>query len=82
MARNELPGVILGNPQLHMARMSAVDDVKAEAEVNVLAIIREGAEGGRTDLEGDCGGTQHQRHRHGAGGPWYAQSVANVLACA
>jgi hypothetical protein len=39
-----------------------------------------GAEGGRTDTAGDCGGAQRARYRHGARGQWYAQSIANVLA--
>ena len=60
-------GVILGNPLLHVARKSAVDAVKAEADryaANVLPIIREAQKAGRTDPQGDCGGTQRARYRH------------------
>jgi hypothetical protein len=43
--------VALGNPKLHMARKSAVDAVKAEADryaANVLPIIRVQKAGART----------------------------------
>jgi DNA invertase Pin-like site-specific DNA recombinase len=46
-------GVALGNPKLHMARKSAVDAVKAEADryaANVLPIIREAQKAGARTL--------------------------------
>ena len=46
-------GVTLGNPRLHMARKSAVDAVKSEAEMyaaNVLPIIREAQKAGARTL--------------------------------
>jgi DNA invertase Pin-like site-specific DNA recombinase len=58
-------GVTLGNPRLHVARKSAVEAVKSEADTyaaNVLPIIREA----QKDTQTDCGGTQRPRHRHGA----------------
>jgi hypothetical protein len=45
--------VTLGNPRLHMARKSAVDAVKAEADryaANVLPIIREAQKAGARTL--------------------------------
>jgi hypothetical protein len=59
----------LGNPRLHMARKTAVDTVKAEGDRLRCQRVSDhprGTEGGRTDPEGDCRGTQRPRHRHGA----------------
>jgi predicted TIM-barrel fold metal-dependent hydrolase len=46
-------GVALGNPKLHVARKSAVDAVKSEADryaANVLPIIREAQKAGARTL--------------------------------
>ena len=50
-------GVTLGNPKLHVARKSAVEAVKAEADryaANVLPIIREAQKAGASTLQADC----------------------------
>jgi hypothetical protein len=71
-----------GNPKLHVARKCTVAAVKAEADsyASVIPIIREAQEAGHAYPQGDCGGAQRTRYRHGAlFGQRYAQSVANIL---
>jgi DNA invertase Pin-like site-specific DNA recombinase len=75
--------VTLGNPRLHMARRSAVDAVKSEADryaANVLLIIREAQKAGARTLREICGGTQRERYRHGARWTVVRSVIANVLA--
>lgn len=63
-------GVTLGNPKLHVARKSALEAVKAKADryaANVLPIIREATEGGRTHAQGNRGGAQRTRDCDGMG---------------
>ena len=75
-------GVALGNPRLHMARKSAVDAVKAEADryaANVLPIIREAQKAGARTLREIADALNARGIATARGGLWYAQSVANIL---
>jgi len=75
-------GVALGNPKLHMARKSAVDAVKAEADryaANVLPIIREAQKAGARTLREIAEALNARGIATARGGQWYAQSVANIL---
>jgi DNA invertase Pin-like site-specific DNA recombinase len=75
-------GVTLGNPRLHMARKSAVDAVKAEADryaTNVLPIIREAQKAGARTLRQIADALNARGIATARGGRWYAQSVANIL---
>jgi hypothetical protein len=75
--------VTLGNPRLHMARKSAVETVKSEADryaANVLPIIREAQKAGARTLMREIADALNARGIATArGGQWYAQSVANIL---
>jgi hypothetical protein len=76
-------GVALGNPKLHVARKSAVDAVKSEADryaANVLPIIREAQKVGARALREIAKALNARGIATARGGQWYAQSVANVLA--
>lgn len=76
-------GVALGNPKLHVARKSAVDAVKSEADryaTNVLPIIREAQKAGARTLREIAKALNARGIATARGGQWYAQSVANVLA--
>jgi DNA invertase Pin-like site-specific DNA recombinase len=76
-------GVTLGNPKLHMARQSAVETVRAEADryaANVLPIIREAQRAGARTLREIAETLNARGIATARGGQWYAQSVANVLA--
>jgi hypothetical protein len=76
-------GVALGNPKLHVARKSAVDAVKSEADryaANVLPIIREAQKAGARTLREIAEALNARGIATARGGQWYAQSVANVLA--
>jgi DNA invertase Pin-like site-specific DNA recombinase len=76
-------GVTLGNPKLHVARKSAVDAVKSEADryaANVLPIIREAQKAGARTLRDIAEALNARGIATARGGQWYAQSVANVLA--
>ena len=73
----------LGNPRLHVARKSAVDAVKSEADryaANVLPIIREAQKAGARTLREIAEALNARSIATARGGQWYAQSVANVLA--
>src|ERR1700722_14114885 len=75
-------GVSLGNPRLHVARKSAVEAVKAEADryaANVLPIIREAQKAGANTLRQIAEALNARGIATARGGQWYAQSVANVL---
>jgi DNA invertase Pin-like site-specific DNA recombinase len=75
-------GVSLGNPRLHVARKSAVDAVKAEADryaANVLPIIREAQKAGAKTLRQIADALNARGIPTARGGQWHAQSVANVL---
>jgi DNA invertase Pin-like site-specific DNA recombinase len=75
-------GVTLGNPRLHVARKSAVDTVKAEANryaANVLPIIREVQKAGARTLRQIAAALNARGIATARGGQWYAQSVANIL---
>jgi DNA invertase Pin-like site-specific DNA recombinase len=76
-------GVALGNPRLHVARKSAMDAVKSEADrfaANVLPIIREAQKAGARTLREIAEALNARGIATARGGQWYAQSVANVLA--
>lgn len=75
-------GVSLGNPRLHVARKSAVEAVKAEADryaANVLPIIREAQKAGANTLRQIAEALNARGIATARGGQWYAQSVANIL---
>jgi DNA invertase Pin-like site-specific DNA recombinase len=75
-------GVALGNPKLHVARKSAVEAVKAEADryaANVLPIIREAQKAGANTLRQIAEALNARGIATARGGQWYAQSVANIL---
>ncbi|WP_338830751.1 recombinase family protein [Bradyrhizobium sp. 27S5] len=75
-------GVTLGNPKLHMARKSAVEAVKAEADryaANVLPIIREAQKAGASTLRQIAEALNARGIPTARGGLWYAQSIANIL---
>ena len=70
-------------PKLHVARKSAVDAVKSEADsyaANVLPIIREAKKAGARTLREIAKALNARGIATARGGQWYAQSVANVLA--
>jgi len=75
-------GVALGNPRLHLARRSAVEAVKTEADryaANVLPIIREAQKAGASTLRQIADALNARGIPTARGGQWYAQSVANIL---
>jgi DNA invertase Pin-like site-specific DNA recombinase len=75
-------GVTLGNPRLQVARKSAVNAVKAEADryaANVLPIIREAKRAGARTLREIADALNARGIATARGGQWYAQSVANIL---
>jgi hypothetical protein len=72
----------LGNPRLHVARKSAVEAVKTEADrhaANVLPIIREAQKAGASTLRQIAEALNARGIPTARGGQWYAQSVANIL---
>jgi DNA invertase Pin-like site-specific DNA recombinase len=75
-------GVTLGNPRLHVARRSAVEAVKAEADryaANVLPVIREAQKAGASTLRQIAEALNARGIPTARGGLWYAQSIANIL---
>ena len=75
-------GVTLGNPKLHVARRSAVEAVKAEADryaANILPIIREAQKAGATTLRQIADALNARGVATARGGQWHAQSVLNIL---
>jgi hypothetical protein len=71
-------GVSLGNPKLHVARKSAVEAVKTEADryaANVLPIIREAQKAGANTLRQIAEALNARGIPTARGGQWYAQSV-------
>ncbi|MGY4399233.1 recombinase family protein [Bradyrhizobium sp. USDA 3315] len=75
-------GVTLGNPSLHVARKSAAEAVKSEADrhaANVLPIIREAQKAGACTLRQIAEALNAQGIPTARGGQWYAQSVSNIL---
>ena len=73
----------MGNPKLHLARKSAVDTVKAEANryaANVLPIIREIRKAGAATLREIADALNARGIQTARGGQWYATTVSNVLA--
>ncbi|MGY3497143.1 DNA invertase Pin-like site-specific DNA recombinase [Bradyrhizobium sp. USDA 4502] len=75
-------GVTLGNPRLQVARKSAVQAVKAEADryaANVLPIIREAQKAGASTLRQIAEALNARGVPTARGGRWYAQSIANIL---
>ena len=75
-------GVTLGNPRLHVARKTAVEAVRAEAEryaANVLPIIREAQKAGASTLRQVAEALNARGIPTARGGRWYAQSIANIL---
>src|SRR6516225_2498153 len=74
--------VCVGNPRLHVARKSALDAVKSEADTyaaNVLPIIREAQKAGARTLREIAEALNARGIATARGGQWYAQSVANIL---
>ena len=75
------PGALV--TPLHVARKTAVDAVKSEADryaANVLPIIREAQKAGARTLREIAEALNARGIATPRGGQWYAQSVANVLA--
>jgi DNA invertase Pin-like site-specific DNA recombinase len=75
-------GAVLGNPRLHLARNSAVEAVKAQADryaANVLPIIREAQKAGARTLREIAEALNARGIATARGGQWHAQSIANVL---
>jgi DNA invertase Pin-like site-specific DNA recombinase len=75
-------GVTLGNPRLDVARKSAVEAVKAEADryaANVLPIIKEAQKAGAKSLRQIAEALNARGVATARGGRWHAQAVANVL---
>jgi hypothetical protein len=75
-------GVTLGNPKLHVARKSAVEAVRAEADryaANVLPIIREAQRAGAKTLRQIAEALNARGIPTARGGRWHAQAVANIL---
>jgi DNA invertase Pin-like site-specific DNA recombinase len=82
LAAAKARGVTLGSPKLHVARKSAVDAIKAEADrhaANVLPIIREAQKAGATTLRQIAEALNARGVTTARGGQWYATSVSNVL---
>ena len=72
----------MGNPKLAMARKSAVEAVKTEADryaANVLPIIREAQKAGASTLRQIADALNARGIPTARGGQWYAQSIANIL---
>jgi hypothetical protein len=70
------------NPRLHVARKSAVEAVKTEADryaANVLPIIREAQKAGASTLRQIAEALNARGIPTARGGQWYAQSIANIL---
>jgi DNA invertase Pin-like site-specific DNA recombinase len=75
-------GTTLGNPRLHMARRSAVEAVRAEADrfaANARPIIREAQRSGATTLRELAAALNARGVPTARGGLWHAKSVSNVL---
>jgi hypothetical protein len=75
-------GVTLGNPKLHVARRSAVEAVKAQADkyaANVLPIIREAQKAGANTLREIADALNARGIPTARGGQWHATSVKNLL---
>jgi DNA invertase Pin-like site-specific DNA recombinase len=75
-------GVTLGNPKLAVARKSAVEAVKTEADryaANVLPIIREAQKAGASTLRQIAEALNARGIPTARGGQWYAQSIVNIL---
>src|SRR6202048_1621527 len=82
LAAAKARGVTLGNPKLRVARVSAVDTVKAEADryaANILPIIREAQKAGATTLRQIAEALNARGVATARGGQWHAMSVSNVL---
>jgi DNA invertase Pin-like site-specific DNA recombinase len=76
-------GVVLRNPKLAKARMSAVASIKALADQhasNVLPVIRELPRTGAASLHQIADALNARGITTPRGGAWYAKSVSNVLA--
>ena len=72
----------LGNPKLDVARRSALETVRAEADryaANVLPIIREAQKAGARTLREIAEALNARGIATARGGQWYAQSVAIIL---
>src|SRR6266436_10200470 len=82
LAAAKARGVALGNPRLHVARRSAVESVKADADryaANVLPIIREARKAGATTLRQIAEALNARGVATARGGQWHAKSVSNIL---
>jgi DNA invertase Pin-like site-specific DNA recombinase len=82
LAAAKARGATLGNPKLHVARSSAVEAVKAEADryaANILPIIREAQKAGATTLRQIAEALNARGVATARGGRWHARSVSNIL---
>ena len=72
----------LGNPKLDVARRSALETVRAEADryaANVLPIIREAQKAGARTLREIAEALNARGVATARGGQWHAKSVSNIL---
>jgi DNA invertase Pin-like site-specific DNA recombinase len=75
-------GIALGSPKLHLARTSAAEAIKAEADrhpANVLPIIGEAQKAGATTLRQIAEALNARGVATARGGRWHAMSVSNVF---
>jgi DNA invertase Pin-like site-specific DNA recombinase len=82
LAAAKARGVALGNPQLDVARRSAVQAVTAGADryaANVLPIIREAQKAGAITLRDIANALNARGVATARGGQWHPTSVSNVL---
>ena len=82
LAAAKARGVVLGSPQLHLARESASVAVKAEADrhaSNVLPIIKEAQRAGAHTLRAVAEALNARGVPTARGGEWHPMSVKNLL---
>jgi DNA invertase Pin-like site-specific DNA recombinase len=75
-------GVVLGSPNLHRARESAVEAIRAEADkhaANILPLIRGAQKAGATTLRAIAEALNARGVATARGGQWHATSVKNML---
>jgi DNA invertase Pin-like site-specific DNA recombinase len=83
LAAAKARGVTLGNPKLQVARESAMEAIKAEADrhaANVLPLIREAQKAGATTLRAIAEALNARGVPTPRGGQWYATSIKNMMA--
>ncbi|WP_420969315.1 recombinase family protein [Bradyrhizobium sp. B120] len=82
LAAAKARGAVLGSPKLHLARKSASDAVKAEADrhaANVLPTIKEAQSAGAHTLRAVAEALNARGVPTARGGEWHPMSVKNIL---